>query len=150
MALNLTAIREALAEQIDANTGRDLHAYPYPPGSPGEPPAVVIREGGDDEYVQYYVDQGSQTDVTFVLDLIAPCRVSLEDGERVLDELRSAAAGLPNSVFDAIEADPTLGGVVEGCRVVSAGSAVGIGAVTDGRPEGVSAPLQVTVWVARS
>jgi hypothetical protein len=148
MALNLKAIREALAAQINANTGRELHAYAYPPGSPGEMPAVVVRAG--EEYVNYYVDQGAQTDVTFILDVIAPCRVSLEDGLRVLDELLSADAGEPNSVFDAIETDPTLGGAVVHCEVLTAGQHIGIGAVNDGRPEGVSAPLAVTVWVARS
>lgn len=149
MALNLAAIRQALADQIVAGTDREVHAYPYPPGSPGEMPAVVIRAG--EEYINYFVTQGLEADVNLILDVIAPCRASVEDGLRVLDELLSADAGLPNSVFDAIEADPTLGAVVERCEIGGAGQHIGIGNVTaDGRPEGVMVSVPLTLWLARS
>lgn len=149
MALNLTAIREALAAQIVAGTDREVHAYPYPLGSPGEMPAVVIRSG--EEYINYFVTQGDAADVALILDIIAPCRVSIEDGLRVLDELLSVAAGLPNSVFDAIEADLSLGGVVDTCQVGGAGQHIGIGNVApDGRPDGVLVSVPLAVWVNRS
>jgi hypothetical protein len=148
MALNLKAIREALAAQISQGTGREVHAYAYPPGSPGEMPAVVIRAG--EEYINYFVTLGDDCDVSLILDIIANARVSLEDGLIVLDELLSVGAGLPNSVFDAITADRTLGGAVDACELGVVGQHVGTGIVEDGRPPGVMVSVPLSVWVARS
>lgn len=147
MPLNLSAIRTALATRIVAGTAREVHAYPYPTGSPGEMPAVVIRSG--EEYINYFVTQGDAADVSLILDIIAPARVSIEDGLRVLDELLSADAGLPNSVFDAIEADRSLGGVVETCQIGGAGQHVGRDGA-DGLPESVMVSVPLAVWVNRS
>jgi len=148
MALNLTVIREALAAQITAGTGREVRGYPYPTGSINELPCVVVR--CDDDYVNYHATQGEAADVGLVIDVMAACRASIEDGLRVLDELLSSAAGQPTSVIDAIEADDSLGGAVERVVVGTAGQQTGFGTVEDGRPIGVIASVPVEVWVNRS
>lgn len=148
MALDLTAIRTALADQISQGTGREVRGYPYPTGAPGELPCIIVRSG--DEYANYHVDMGYQCDVNLIVDVMAPCRVALEDGLRVLDELLSSAAGSPISVIDAIEADLTLGAVVEQVVVGVAGQQTGFGTVEEGRPQGVVASVPVQVWVART
>jgi hypothetical protein len=147
MGMNLTKIRTELAAQIAANTQRAVHAYPYPPGTPGELPAVVIRSG--ETYINYFVTLGDEADVGLILDIMAPCRASLEDGLRVLDELLSSGVGLPASVFDAIEDDPTLGGLVERCEFGVAGQHVGV-AGADGLPESVYVSVPLAVWVNRT
>lgn len=151
MALDLGAIREALASQIYQNTGREVHVYPYPTGGQLELPAVVIRSGED--YVDYHVTLGvgdNAADVNLILDIMARCAVALEDGLIVLDELLSSAAGHPTSVIDAIEADESLGGVVENVSLGVAGQQEGFGTQEEGRPHGVLSSVPLAVWVNRS
>jgi hypothetical protein len=112
--LDLIGIRVAIAETVVAGTQRAIHGYAYPKGGVEELPAVVVHPAADG-YVDPWgsLGDGAMCIVNFVLELMAPCRVTFEDGLRVLDEMMSAGVGLPASVIDALEADRTLGGTVE-------------------------------------
>jgi len=146
--MDLAAVRVALAEQVAQYTGRAVHAYPYPTGGAYELPAVVVwRRGG--EGVDYHVDQGTECDAHFTVHVVAASRVVWEDGLRVLDELLSSDAGLPRSVVDAIETDPTLGGVVEQVVIGTAGDERPFNDA-DGNMIGVVSSLPVAVWAVRT
>jgi hypothetical protein len=146
--LNLTSIREGIVATIQAGVGRPLNGYPYPVGNE-QLPCVVV--GTDREFVTYDSTLGVEPlcDATFVLVLMARVSVSLEDGQRVLDEMLSAGAGLPNSVIDAVTADRTLGGTVETCKLGTAGGYVSP-EMDGGRPEAVLTAVPLQIWMRRS
>lgn len=150
--LDLSAIRQGLVDTIKAGVTRDVRGYPYPLGNE-ELPCVVVNTG--DDYITYnttlgQASGGAMCDVNLELILMARCSVSLEDGQRVLDEMLSARASLPNSVIDAIEADRTLGGVVQECKLGAAGRYEGSRPDTEGRPQAVVVTVPVQIWMRRS
>lgn len=116
MSLNLTAIREALADQIQGGISEEISCFPY--NTPKTGTCVVIRE--PDQYVGYYETFGTDglADVQLLVDLIVSAQS--EDAQRLLDEMRSVGLGMANSVVDAIHADKTLNGTVDTCIVRSA------------------------------
>jgi hypothetical protein len=148
--LDLIAIRVALAEQVQAGTSREINGYPYPKGNE-ELPCIVVHPA--DEYVDWYgslgANDGALCVVNLVLELMAPCRVTYEDGLRVLDEMMSAGVGLPNSVIDAIEADRTLAGTVDDALLGVSSGHTGT-RLEDGRPTAVVCRMPLTVWQQRS
>lgn len=149
MALDLVAIHEKVAQAVVDGTARQVRGYPFQTGGAYELPCIVVTPG--DEYINYHVDMGLECDVNLILEVRAPTRVSLEDGLRVLAELLSKGAGLPNSVIDAIDADPTLGGLVERIDFGVAGQWVGFGADSaEGPPTGVIVTLPVQIWTTQS
>jgi len=149
--LDLSAIREGLATTVTVGVSREIRGYPYPKGNE-ELPCVVVHRVGD-ESVDWYGSLAAADGlaiVNFVLEFMAPCRVSFEDGLRVLDEMLSAGAGLPNSVIDAIEADRTLQGTVEETLVGVASGESGTRPDESGRPQAVLSRVPLTVWLQRS
>lgn len=115
MSLNLTAIREALADQIQAGISEEISCFPY--NTPKTGTCIVIRE--PDQYVGYHETFGANgiADVQLIVDLVVSAMS--EDAQRLLDEMRSSGLGMTNSVIDAIEADKTLNGTVSDCIVRS-------------------------------
>lgn len=147
--MDLVAIHEAIADQVVAGTGREVRGYPFQTGGSYELPCVVVCPGED--YIDYHADMGIECDMNLIIEVRAPCRVAVEDGLRVLSELLSAHAGLPNSVIDAIESDLTLGGVVGQVVLGTVGQWGGFGATEEGGlPHGVMVTIPVQVWTSRS
>ncbi len=114
MALNLSAIREALVNQIQAGVDVAVNVYAYMPGAPMFPCVAVVPAG---EYVTFHgtFDSGPGTGgISYVnLDVHVVESGQVENAGRFVDDMLSTGTG--NSVIEAIEADVTLGGVVESC-----------------------------------
>ena len=128
MALSLSAIRDALADQINDAlqvSSRAANVYPYPPDSP-ELHAVLIRpRAGSGEYVQFHQSfssnvQGDGALAGILLEIEVRAGGSDIDAARAMDDYLSTATDC--SIINAVEADRTLGGVIEDCwiRAVSA------------------------------
>jgi hypothetical protein len=147
--LDLAAIRDAIADTIVTGTSRAIHGYPYPKGDE-ELPCVIVHPAND-TYVDWWGSIGGDAMciINFVLELMAPCRVTFEDGLRVLDEMMSAGAGLPNSVVDAVEADRSFGGQADDSLLgVSFGHSRTV--ADEHRPEAVVCRVPLTVYKQRS
>lgn len=143
-------MRVALVKRVVDGTDRAVQGYPYPKGNE-QLPCVVVHTA--DEYVDPYgtiAAMGGMAVVNLVLVLMAPCRVAYEDGMRVLDEMMSAGIDLPNSVADAIEADRTLGGVVDDVLLGVSSGHTGINPDEQGRPQAVICRWPLTVYAQRS
>lgn len=142
--LNLTAIRQGLANTITQGVPREMHGYPYPKGGNEELPCVIVHTA--DEYVDWYGSIAAADDglcvLSFVLEFMASSRTTIEDGLRVLDEVVSAAV-------DAIESDRSLGGTVDDTLVGVSSGQSGI-QLEDGRPQAVRCSTPLTVWKQRS
>lgn len=141
MALDLQAIREALKAQLDEELARDINVYAYRPANP-VPPYVAVISG--DPYISYYETfassaVGSLCDVQ--LELIIGQTADAISAQVFIDDLLSAGAGQTSSVIDALEADPTLGGVVATCIALRAGPIV---FAEDGSAT-ASVPLQIAI-----
>lgn len=116
MALDLAAIRLALANQIRDNIATGVNVYDgYRPDAP-QLPAVIIVPTDDGPYVDY---EGSLKrpigTVTFSVQVLArPGTGQGADGQRMLDAFISSgdAGAMPDSILDAIRADRLLGGAV--------------------------------------
>jgi hypothetical protein len=119
MALNIGAIRAALAAQIQSHVSRGVNVYDgYTPASP-TPPCVLITPNPD-VYITYHATF-SQTGLAIVhlrLTIAVPPGPDT-DGQKTLDEFLSAGTGQSNSVLDAILTDKTLGGTAGDCVVQS-------------------------------
>jgi hypothetical protein len=152
MALNLGAIRAALAVQIKAHVSREVNVYDgYIPASPS-PPAVLIGPSSD-IYISYH-ESFSQTGLALVnlrLTIAAPPGPDT-DGQKALDEFLSAGAGLPNSILDAIAADLTIGGTVANCRVESVEylGRVNLSEIIDQQVQADAAALLVAIRTQRA
>lgn len=96
----LTDLRAAIADSITTDLSAALQVYRVRPKAPVYPCAVV---GWPTEYVK--------PDQVAAVDLIIPVRVGVlwEDDEASNDLL----AGFLETVTDAIETDPTLGGLCD-------------------------------------
>lgn len=123
MALDLGAIRTALQDQVTAAlnaSDRPANVYAYPPNSP-ELPAILIRpRSGTGEYVQYHQSFASNIrgdNALAGIELEIEVRVGGwdVDAEIAMDDYLST--GVAASIIDAVEADPTLGGVIEACWI---------------------------------
>ncbi len=123
MALDLAAIRNALAAQIrDALTAssREANVYGYPPDSP-ELPAVMIRpREGTAEYVQYHEtfssnEQGDGALAGIELEIVVRVGGWDIDAQIAMDDYLST--GTAASIINAVESDKTLGGAVESCWI---------------------------------
>lgn len=115
MALDLVAIHEALAGQIDAAV-IDAHIYAHVPGAPLFP---FIAIAGDVEYVNYWgtFSDGGNKPVRLTV-VVGVAKGPGPEAQRTLDEFLSSGAGYEStSIVDAIHADKTLGGVIDDCVV---------------------------------
>ena len=114
MPLNIGAIRTALADQIRVATNSSslpANVYDYPPDSP-QLNAILIRPApaGDGNYVAYHGSFGSALcPLGFRIEL--RCGGGQIDAAKAMDLYLSS--GNDESVFDALLADVTLGGVIQ-------------------------------------
>jgi hypothetical protein len=119
MALDLVAIREAMAAQIQLGVRREVNVFDgYIPVNP-MPPCIVVKPAA----VEYVTYEGRLSNplctVSFELWILLSTGLG-SDGQRLLDEFISTGDGQSNSVRDALAADPTLGGNVDSLVVASA------------------------------
>ncbi len=127
MALDLYAIRTALADQIKAalqGTGRDANVYAYPPDSPASPAVLIRPRGGTPTYVQYHQsfsmnEQGDGALAGIELEIEIRVGGSEVDAQIAMDDYLST--GTAASIVNAVEADKTLGGAVESCWIRAVG-----------------------------
>lgn len=113
----LAQIRQALAKQISTIPG--LVAATYVQGSPNPPVAVVLPATGD--ALDYTVTMPGSDDVidAHMRVVLAVGTVADQAATELLDGYLNP--GGPQSVRAAIEADPTLGGVVDFAVATGAG-----------------------------
>ncbi len=119
MTFSPTAARQALAAQIEAAlnaSGQPANVHAFPFGTPATNAVLVLPRAGDDGlYIDYRRTFGDR----------AVCRMSLwveirtggdsPNAEMEMD--RYLTPGTAECVFDAIEADSTLGGACAACFV---------------------------------
>lgn len=119
MSFTLADIRTALKAQLMGGAlEREINVSLY--GEPTEPPALYLWPTESGDYITYDQSFGNvAVDVEFELEIDASGSDSGSVWVRI-DDFLSAGVGNPSSIVDAINADPTLGGVVESCRPVSA------------------------------
>jgi hypothetical protein len=116
--LSLQAIREALANQIQAHVARSISAHPYDPGDHTQP-AVVIRPATD--YIAYFGTMGPNGDADVLLEVdIEVATAQPASAGIAMDDFLSAGTGNTSSVIDAIFFDKTLGGLVDNCIALTA------------------------------
>jgi hypothetical protein len=140
--LDLTAIRQGLADTVAGGTVREIQGYAYPKGDE-QLPCVVVHTA--DEYFDPWgtiAADGGTAVINFVLEFMAPARTTFEDGLRILDEMMSSG-------FDAIQADRSLGGVVDETLLGVSSGQSGT-RLEDGRPTAVVCRWPLTVWKQRS
>jgi hypothetical protein len=123
MALDLGAIRTALADQINtalAGSGRPANVFAYPPNSP-ELPAVLIRPRiGTGTYVQYHQSFANTIrgdNALAGIELEIEVRVGGWDIDADIAMDAYLSTGVASSIIDAVETDPTLGGTIESCWI---------------------------------
>lgn len=105
--MDVAAVRDGLKVRLATVDG--LRAYDTIPDSIAVPAAVVVP---DEPFIDYLVAmQGGSVQLNFRVTLLTS-RSSSRSGQDLLDDLLSAGTGETRSVFDAIRADKTLGGVV--------------------------------------
>lgn len=122
MNLDLVAIRTALAAQLGNVAG--LEVYRNHPGIPVVPSAGAAVIVMPDQYYVSYAETfpgqiGALADVSLLLQVYAQSSDPVSGQDRI-DELLSSGNGQSRSIIDAIEADRTLGGVVETTLVLTA------------------------------
>lgn len=123
MPASLAAIRQALVDALSTIDG--LNVLGYQPEQPPVPCAVVFRSGGSPRS-----DFGRTTPVyTFEVRVVAS-RADAIAAQQQLDLFVERGTGW--SVWDALEVDPTLGGVVQTirCGDVTGDQQVQVGDVT--------------------
>lgn len=116
------AVREALAAQIAGNVQRGIGMHAYAPlidteEAPAYPAGIIG-----------HAQEGTDYALTFGPDGIAEMHLEISfythsaDGksaEQALDDLIAAGDGAGSSIYDALMADVTLGGIVRTLRVVN-------------------------------
>jgi hypothetical protein len=110
MALDLVAIRQGLAARIRDGVSREINVYDgYVPANPSPPCVIITPAPAYIEFGQTFRDPRCAVEL-LVWVLAAPGVET--DGQRLLDQFLSRGAGQQNSIYDAIQIDPTLGGVI--------------------------------------
>jgi hypothetical protein len=131
--VDLHAIRQGLADLLNAIP--DLRAYAYTPTNP-RPAAgglAIIDEADDDLMVSYHQASGIGAGLVTVSlkAIIIVSAVDVEGAQRLLDDYRSL--GNAKSIPDALESMPTLGGVAHSVIVRGAGPTTDYDTASDGR-----------------
>jgi len=131
--VDLHAIRQALADLLNAIP--DLRAYAYTPTSPrpGQGGLAIIDEADDDQMVSYH--QGSSLGMglvtVYLKAIIIVAALDVAGAQQLLDDYRSI--GTPKSITDALESMPSLNGVAQSVLVRGAGPAMEYDTAADGR-----------------
>jgi hypothetical protein len=117
--LDLVAIRQGLAARIRDGVNREINVYDgYIPSTPSPPCVIVTPAPEYIEFGQSFRDPRCAVEFS-VWVLAAPGMET--DGQRLLDQFLSRGAGQPNSIYDALADDPTLGGVLPASSLVVTG-----------------------------
>lgn len=110
---SLTQIREAVADALAAIP--DLNTYPVVPDAAATPAAYV--EPSTEPFWEYDQDFDGSEDFHLLVTVLTS-RVDANAGQEAVDAYVSRTG--PESVKAAVEADPTLGGLVSDCHVTAA------------------------------
>jgi hypothetical protein len=135
MTATLTEVRRALASTLGTISGLNVHAFKV--GSITPPTAVVMPAPGD--FAMYQVTMDPVHD----LDLVIGLFVQWGDDESASEELDPYISPTdPKSIWAAVHADQTLGGVVVSAQIETARS---YGSYTYGGQEyyGVEFPISI-------
>lgn len=119
--VNLRAIRDGLAAQISNGLARHVSVDAYP-GTTSVLPNITIESS--QPYVTYHETFGDRCLVGIELSLLVVTAAA--DGRSawiVMDDLLSPGGSNASSVVHAVEADPTIGGLVGNCWVSIADAA---------------------------
>lgn len=117
MTATITQVRDGLKTRLATITG--LETFARTPGGGVEPPLAVVYPSPQNPYQYGQAMDGSSDDAVFVVKL-AVAGVESEDAETALDAYLAHSGA--SSVFAAIEAGTTLGGIVAFARVESVSS----------------------------
>lgn len=123
MAVDLVAIRQALATQIRAALDDDTNVYPYPVADP-QPPSVTIYPHPS-TYFYYFGGPTGTFGPNGNADLMFQLRVDVTAQDMPsmsikIDRYLGVGDGNNSSIVDAVMADRTLAGTVGSCAVLSA------------------------------
>lgn len=110
MTATLTEVCQALADTLATIDG--LNTYAFWAGTIVEPAAVVVPASGP--FIDYRVDLSGSVDMQLVIGLFVNGAPPQTGAERLNAFLADAGA---SSVYAAVRADPTLGGVVSDAAV---------------------------------
>lgn len=111
-ALDLAVIAEAIQATIKAGIDTDrVNVYAFPEGV-AERPYIVVRPGSP--FVAYQRTFGTDglAEIQFELEINTGVPAGSGDTYRLMYEMLGQGAGATVSIFDALAADPTLGGAV--------------------------------------
>ena len=112
--LSVPAIREALATQIKSwldASDQPANVYAYPPDSPQLNAVLILPAVADGNYVAYHGSYGTNAVCPLGFRIELRCAGGQIDGAKAMDLYLSS--GNPESVFDALFADVTLGGAIQ-------------------------------------
>lgn len=120
MALDPDAIHRALASQLAANIAKDWNFAPWPfAGEPAPCVEVWPDEGENGRYIDYFSTFGGNGVATLYVRLRV--EVSAANAETVfkrMTDVLASGTGETSSIADAVNTDPTLGGVVRSATVL--------------------------------
>jgi hypothetical protein len=112
MAVDLGAIRAAMADQIKDYVDREINVYGgYVPSTPS-PPCIIIKPAEDYIVIEAPTYNRPLCEIHLEIWLLTIPGMGT-DGQRLADEFLSIGTGQTNSVYDALSSDPTLGGVAD-------------------------------------
>jgi hypothetical protein len=109
MALTLSDIREAIGAQLRANLEKQTNVYVYDEGS--DVPSVSLTLDAPPIYYESFGPPRQLEAVTFLV-TVTPGASDRKSAVITLDKYMSSGTGNGSSVIDALDADPTFGGVV--------------------------------------
>jgi hypothetical protein len=119
MAVDLVAIRQALADQIKAGLDDDTNVYPYPVADP-QPPSITIYPNTS-TYFSYWGTFGpnGNADLMFTLKIDVAAQ-DMPSMSIKIDRYLAVGDGNASSVVDAVMSDRTVAGTVGDCVVLAA------------------------------
>jgi hypothetical protein len=119
--VDLHAIRQGLADLLNAIP--DLRAYAYTPTSPrpAQGGMVIIDEADDADMVAYH-QSGPDTTTIQLTAVVIVSAVDVAGAQQLLDDYRST--GNAKSIPDALESMPSLNGAAQSVLVRGAGPTI--------------------------
>ena len=111
--VDLKAIHEALADQLEANLASDWNTAAFPFSGMEHPLVEVWPRVGNTGYIGYFVTYGANGKATIQLELrVFIANNTPEDAAERIWEALSVGTGHGDSIVDAVMQDRTLGGTV--------------------------------------
>jgi hypothetical protein len=145
--VNITTVRQAVAETLAGVTG--LRPYAYDPDTIPAGDADVAVVHIDDEGIDYYEAFRGGTALLYLsVELSVPMSSDRAATER-MDSLLSSGAGASRSVIDALQKNRTLGGLTGGFVVRSASKPFVVGDAVGGNSRRLNATLHLTIPIGR-